>query len=175
MKQIINYFLLILVILVSFLSIRDFEMYPQWPYEKSLDGYRLFAPGFLFSIYLIFLERRNRGFGRLLVFFCILLILYYISLMAGFTTWGMAVPVVGGIGALLIKKLFYLKSAWLDPYGRQNLVWGFVAGLIGWILFFITRDNWTMGFRFGLILLSWQLTIGLLWIKQINQREISNC
>jgi hypothetical protein len=174
MRQIVNYFLLILTNIFSFLSIRSYDFYPKGPYNKSLDNYRLMAPGVLFSLYLIFLERQNWSFRKLILRFCLLLVLYFISLMSGSLGWGIAVPFVGALGALLIKQLFYPETELLDSHGMKKLVFGFVSGLVGLVFFYIVvNQNLTFGFGFGLILMSWQFVIGVMWIKNESTPKIN--
>ena len=159
-----NYSLLILVNILSFLSIRSYDFYPEGPYDRSLDNYRLLTPGVLFSIYIIFIERRNLSYRKLILFFFLLFALYYISLMTGCASWGVAVPLIGGVGAFLMRILFNRETEWYFTLG-------FAAGLVGLALYYLVQATWTSGFGFGLILISWQFIIGMLWIKQNESKS----
>jgi hypothetical protein len=163
-----NYLLLVLIIVTSFFSIYTFDFHPGESYDKSLDPFRLLTPGVSFSFYIVFLQRRNWPFGRLIVFFFLLMVLYFISFISGLHSWGLAVPFVGGIGAVLIKKLFYQKSRLFDSLGKKYLLFGFCAGLIGFVLYFLAGSFWAYGVAFGLILITWQLVFGVLWTRQID-------
>jgi hypothetical protein len=163
----VNYFLLILTITLSFLAICTFDFYPGEPYDKSLDNFRLFTPGVLYSLFIVILQRSNWALGKLILYFFILVIIYLASLIAGLSSWGVAVPFAGGFGAVVIKKLFYQNAGVLDSTGGKYLMLGFAAGLIGLCLYYLLHDKWTDGVGFGFILVTWQLAFGLLWVKKI--------
>ncbi len=166
-----NYLLLILVVTFSFLSVCTFDFYPSEPYDKSLDIFRLITPGIFFSLYIVILQRQNWQLKKLMIFFCLLLVLYYAVLIAGLSSWGVGVPFAGAIGALVIKKLFYQKIELLDLNGTKYLLLGFITGLIGLCLYYLVKDTWTDGVGFGLIIIIWQLGFGILWIKQTDSPE----
>lgn len=163
-----NYLLLVLTIAISFLSICTFDFYPDEPYDKSLDAFRFLTPGVSFSLYIVFLQRHNWNFGRLVLFFLILMVLYFASLFCGLHSWGFAVPFVGAIGSALIKKIFYQRDEFLSPQGKKYLLYGFAAGLLGFVLHLLFSGLTTFGLGFGLILITWQFIFGTLWIKQID-------
>jgi hypothetical protein len=164
-----NFILLALVVTCSFLVIYTFDFYPKEPYDKSMDSFRLFSPGVLFSCFIVFLQRGNLRTAKLMLFFLVLLILYYASLVAGLSSWGIGVPFAGGIGALLIRKLFYQEAELLNSIGKRYLFLGFISGLTGLVLYYLFQDVWTNGVGFGFILVAWQLVFGLLWIRQIEK------
>lgn len=170
--QATNYILLILAVTCSFLEIHTFDVYPKLPYDKSMDRFRILGPGVLFSFFIVFIQRANFTTLRLVLFFFALQILYYASFVAGIFSWGMGVPFAGGIGALLIRKLFYQKAELLDPLGKRYLLLGFISGLTGLVLYYLSHDVWTQGTRFGFILVAWQLVFGLLWIRQTEEDSI---
>jgi len=161
-----SYTLLILVIIVTFVSINTYEFYPAGIYDKALDPYRLLTPGVLFSLYLVFVLRKNRSFWKLALFGFILFVMYCASLVTGMSSWGIAVPFAGGVGALLIKKLFYNQAELLDTNGKRYLSIGFIAGFIGIGLFYLIINRWKVGVGFAAILILWQLAIGIVLIKQ---------
>jgi hypothetical protein len=171
-----NYILLSIVIVCSFLSIYTFDFYPDEPYDKSLDTFRLLTPGVLFSFFIVIITRTGLAILRLIFLFFILLTLYSISLIAGLTSWGIAVPFTGGISALLIRKLFQRNGKLLHAIGKDYLVFGFATGLFGLFLFFVLQyalqKYWTVGVGFGFILATWQIVFGTLWIK--DQRMIQD-
>lgn len=163
-----NYPLLILTIGISFLSICTFDFHPNDSYNKSLDTFRILTPGVVFSIYTIFLQRQNWAFGRLILFFFILMILYSISFFCGLHSWGFVVPFNGAIGAALIKKLFYQKDQFISPLGKRYFWYGFVAGLLGLVLHLLFSRLTTFGVGFGLILITWQFAFGVLWVREFG-------
>ena len=164
-----NYVLLTIVIMCSFLSIYTFDFYPDKPYDKSLDIFRLLTPGAFFSLFIVIITRTGLTTLRLILLFFALLTLYSICLIAGLTSWGIAVPFAGGIGAILIRKLFQWNASLLDAIGKDYLVFGFATGLLGLFLFFVLQyvlqKYWTAGLGFGFILATWQIVFGTLWIK----------
>jgi hypothetical protein len=163
-----NYLLLILTIAISFFSICTFDFHPDESYDKSFDAFRLLTPGVSFSFYIVFLQRRNWPFGRIIIFFFILMILYFISFFCGLHSYGLAVPFVGAIGAALIKKLFYQKDEFVSLLEKKYLLYGFHSGLLGLVLYFLIEGYGTYGIRFGLILITWQFAFGMLWIRQLD-------
>ena len=170
MKQnLTNYILLTVVIVCSCLSIYTFDFYPDKPYDKSLDIFRLLTPGALFSLFIVIITRTGLTKLRLIFLFFALLTLYSICLIAGLTSWGIAVPFTGGFGALLIRKLFQWNANLLDAIGKDYLVFGFATGLLGLFLFFVLQyvlqKYWTVGLGFSFILATWQIVFGILWIK----------
>ena len=169
-RTMINYILLSFVIAGSFLTIYTYDFYPDDSYDRSLDGFRLLTPGVLFSFLIIVARKSNWRIGKLILFFFILLILYSLCLVASLYSWGLAVPFVGGIGAWVIRKLFYQSTELLDEKGKDYLIFGFIAGLVGLFLFFVLQyafqGLWTSGVGFGFILGIWQLLFGILWIKE---------
>ena len=168
-RRVANYILLIIIITSSFFSICTFDLYPSGPYDKSLDNFRLLAPGVIFSLFISILQRRRFSIGKSILFFCILLVFYSIALVAGMSSYGVGVPFAGGFGALLIKNLFKLS----DSDGSKYFVPGFVAGLIGLCLYYYPlKDIGTDGVGFGVILIIWQVVFGLLWIKQTDATTI---
>ncbi len=159
-----------MVILISFLAIYTYDFYPNELYDKSLDSWRLLTPGLLFSFFIVIIKRAGWTFWKLIFLFFVLLSLYSVCLMAGMYSYGIAVPFVGGIGAMAIRKLFDPTVRLLDPTGKDYLIFGFIAGTSGLFLFFVLQyalqPTWTVGKGFGFILSTWQLVFGTLWIKE---------
>ena len=170
--RVTNYTLLTIAVTCSFLEVYTFDFYPKESYDKSMDSFKLFAPGLFFSSFIVFLQRANLTTVKLILFFFVLVILYYASLIAGLSSWGVGVPFAGGIGPLLIRKLFYQKAELLDSMGIKYLLAGFFSGLVGLILYYLLQDVWTNGVGFGFILITWQLVFGLLWIRQVERDSI---
>jgi hypothetical protein len=172
MKQTTStYFLLSLIIGSSFLALRNSGIQQGDPYT-DLNILMLLTPGILYSSFIIFIQRHNWPIGKLILSFFCLLILYCVSIYVGLISWGMAVPFVGGIGAFIIRKLFYKGREFLDSIGKDYLIFCFAAGLGGWFLSFfliqfILQDFWTtgLGMGMGVIVLIWQLVFGILWIR----------
>jgi hypothetical protein len=171
--RVASYTLLALAVTCSFLTIYTFDFYPKELYDKSWDVFRIFAPGVLFSCFIVFLQRANLTAVKSILFFLVLLILYYASLIAGLSSWGGGVPFAGGIGALLIRKLFYQKAKLLDSTGTKYLLAGFISGLVGLVLYYSLHNLWTDGVRFGFILITWQIVFGHLWIRQVERDSIT--
>jgi len=169
-----NYILLILVNILTYLSICTYEFYPVGSYDESLNPYRLFTPGLLFSLYIVFVQRKERSFLKLALFVILLFVLYCASVAAGLSSFGFAVPFAGGIGALLLKQLFYNKTQLLDTMGKSYLSIGLIAGGIGYGLFYLTINAWAAGVGFALILILWQIAIGILWIKTNSDPPVNS-
>jgi len=175
----------IIISILSFLMLKDFDIYPNGTYDKSLDLYRLFTPGVIFSIYLVVLHKSMFRIWKLIRFFILLLIGYFFSLFVGTITWGIAVPILGGMGALLVKWLFYNNGELLDAYHEGKLFdengiilvcIGFLTSLLGLIFYYYSCKHFydykllTEGFGFGLIIGLWQLGIGVKCIKIIGKK-----
>lgn len=170
--RVTNYTLLIIVVTCSFLEVYTFDFYPEESYDKSMDSFKLFAPGLLFSYFIVFVQSENLTTVKMVLYFFLLVILYYASFLVGLSSWGVGVPFAGGIGALLIRKLFYKKAELLDAIGIKYLLVGFISGLVGLVLYYLLQDVWTNGVGFGFILITWQLVFGLLWIRQVERDSI---
>lgn len=166
-RMVINYILLFLVIVLSFSAIRSYEFYPKGSYTKALDFLRWFTPCVLFSFYLVFLQRCNYSIGKLMLLFCALILLYAIVFETGLASWGAALPMVGGLGAYGVKKLFYPGELY-ESTDRRYLIGGGFSGTIGLLLFYLGQDYWVAGVGFGVIIMIWQLTIGLIWNDQVD-------
>lgn len=130
-----------------------YDFYPDEPYDRSLDNFRLLTPGVLFSFFIIVVQRPNWTMGKLILLFFILLILYSVCLVASLYSWGLAVPFAGGIGALVIRKSFYQSAELFDTKGKDYFI-GFYSRTCWLILLFrisacISRplDKWS-GIRF---------------------------
>jgi hypothetical protein len=171
-----KYASLIIVSVLSVLFIKEYDFYPNEPYDQSSNSYRFLGPGILFSWYLIVLHWKQFRMGKLIQFFIILIVAYCIALYTGLATWGVAVPFVGGLGALLVKWVFYNRGELLDAYHKDALLdsegikfaaIGFVTGLVGLLFFYYASnafaDNkmYTTGVGFGLIISLWQIGIGI--------------
>lgn len=169
-RTIANYVFLSFVVAGSFLAICTYDFYPDEPYDRSLDSFRLLTPGVLFSVFIIVVQKSNWAIGKMVLFFFILLTLYSVCLIASLSSWGLAVPFFGGIGAWVIRKLFYQSATLLDAKGKEYFVLGFIAGLVGLFFFFARpyafQDLWTSGMGFGFILGIWQIVFGILWLKE---------
>jgi len=166
-----NFALLVLAITCSFLAVQSYDYYPKEPYDKSLDPYRLFAPGVIYSCFIVFLQRGALTIPKMVLYFLVLSVLYYVSFLASFASWGAGVPFAGGIGSFLIRQLFYPKSEFLDSTGTKYLLSGFLSGLVGLYLYHYSHNDklWTNGVGFGFILITWQIVFGLLWIRQVER------
>ncbi|MGB4848614.1 MAG: hypothetical protein WBP41_11885 [Saprospiraceae bacterium] len=171
-QRVTNYTILTIAVTCSFLEVYTFDFYPKESYDKTMDSFKLFAPGLLFSYFIVFLQKSNLPTVKLILFFCVLEILYYASLVTGLSSWGVGVPFAGGIGALLIRKLFYQKAKLFDSMGIKYLLVGFISALAGLVFYYFLQDVWTNGVGFGLILITWQLAFGLLWIRQVERDSI---
>jgi len=73
------------------------------------------------------------------------------------------VPFAGGIGTIIIDRL--LTN---NPYSRANFLVGFIAGLIGVILYYCLNND-RLGF--ALIIAIWQLAYGIAFI--ITARSVT--
>lgn len=170
-RAIINYLFLTVIVILSFLAVRSYDLFPGGAYDESLNKFRLSIPGVLFSIYIIVLQRSIKKIGRLILYFCILLALYALVLGTCFASWGIAVPFAGGIGAYLIIRLFSPSPEIYDSTDTKYFLVGFGTGLLGVTLFYIGQDRWPAGVGFGLILIIWQSVIGFLWIDEVNIKK----
>jgi len=135
-RRVANYILLIIIITSSFFSICTFDLYPSGPYDKSLDNFRLLAPGVIFSLFISILQRRRFSIGKSILFFCILLVFYSIALVAGMSSYGVGVPFAGGFGALLIV-LLPTKGHWY----RWRWVWRYFNHMAGCVWAAVDKTN----------------------------------
>lgn len=166
-----NYFLLMLVALFSFLVIRNFDFFAINDSDSWMGENVFYFPGELFSLFLFFLHFKKKSFLKSILYLLLLIAFYILAFSLSIATWGIFVPFVGGLGALLIKKLYIVSTKTLDDIGISYLTYGFIAGLIGLILFFTTQDFFTAGEGFGFIIVIWQLVIGVKCIKQTKNEN----
>ena len=131
--------------------------------DPTSETLTFLVPGILYSAFIIVTQHIYRSPAKKVFFFFILLFLYGASVLIGFVSWGLGVPIVGGIGAVVIKKLFSKKT---KPSIAKELFIGSTAGLVGLGIFYAVHDLWTDGIGFGIIIVLWQLAFGFLWINE---------
>ncbi len=173
MKKLIG---LIFVVISSFLMVSTYKMgctYGQ-QYDHSYDSLKLFGPGILFSGYIIAVRFGQIPPLRSLVYFIIMIAAYVFSVGASFASWGVAVPFVGAAGAVLIKCILEQNLKVMEQASLVYLITGFVCGLFGVSLFYLMRDAEYDGIGFGFILAFWQLFIGLVFLKGLEQETPQN-
>ncbi|MES2837606.1 MAG: hypothetical protein V4667_08785 [Bacteroidota bacterium] len=110
-------------------------------------------------------------------FFIILSVYYFIAFAGGIATWGVGVPVVGALGGLIVKWLFYNegkllhinhKYKLLDNEGVKFASIGFITGIIGLIFYSKTNDIFAAGVGFGVIIGLWQLGVSIKCIRKVE-------
>jgi hypothetical protein len=150
---------LIVIGIVQFIFFISYNLFDEHS-NVNYDWYRFLTPGILFSFFLIGLNQKKFNIQKAIIPFFILLIFYLCSLFSGIYSWGFTVPFTGGAGGLLIRGLFGRKA-------NKYFLWGFVAGLLGLILFYFLTccAKLTYGLSFGTIILIWQITIGIVFIN----------
>lgn len=167
-----SYIWLISFNVFEFILIIPYDFYSDEPRSEILDGIRILAPGLLFVSFIILSQYKKWSALRVLATFLVLLLYYVFSFGAGISSWGFAVPLVGGIGGLLIKKAIYFQDKIYNDIGKKYTMTGFLAGLIGLLLFYLTQNiPLTAGTGLGIIIVLWQLAIGYLIIS-VNKKGI---
>ena len=161
-RSLIKYFQLIIVVSVSFVAIYTFEFYPkdEYLYNRELDLFRIIIPGYLFTLNLIILNYKLTILRKIIFSFFLLLVSYIVIFEASFLSWGLFVPIGAGVGGFIIKKLFYEQEA-----NQSFILIGFIAGFLGLVVFYSTTSYVKTGVGFGLIIVIWQLAIGIKCIR----------
>lgn len=168
---ILNYLLLLPVLILSFLSFWDFEFFSDKPLNLFLKYLGVFAPGIAFSLFLLFIFRKKNTWLRSILYFPLLLGIYYGLFSLCMLTWGLFLPVAGGLGALIIKKMFIDSRIIVDKKGSYFLNVGILAGSAGLVFYYLSIDALKVGTSFGVILVLWQLLIGLLCVRSSQAEE----
>lgn len=162
----LNSALLVLTLAVSFFSVLRYTIGFDRT-EGQNDSYDFLIPGVVYSFFIIWViwsKGEDYPLHKLILFFPVLILVYCAAVICGLQSWGVAVPVIGGVGALLIKKLFYWNTILLDDFGKAFAVLGSVAGLAGFLLFLWAKSNDMDGVGFGCILVTWQAAFEIKWI-----------
>lgn len=172
----LNFALLVLTLAVSFFCMLPFKVGSGSDTYGGNGMIDIFAPGMAYSFFIIWVtwsKEEDYPPLKLVLFFPVLVMLYLAAFFCGLLSWGVGVPVIGGIGALLIKRLFY----WQQPLwnktgkkflGKDSLQLGFLSGLAGFLLFLWANVRDMQGVGFGCILVTWQAAFGIKWILQKN-------
>lgn len=161
MKNISNNLVFLFSVAISFLF-----TYPMDSHSDSFDFIRGMAPGFLFTLFILRVQKSVQSPLKTLAYLLALIILYFFSCLMGIWSWGLALPLIGGISSVLIKKLFLPQFEIFDKTGWRYFMWGSIAGTFGLCFYFFFGRGWPDGFRMGVIILSWQLVFGILWLNQ---------
>jgi hypothetical protein len=165
MKQ---YLGLLLIIVVSFWAISNVDISFDEGYDDTYDSVKLLAPGVLFSMYLIILRFEKITAKASLINFSILVIGYMAILFTSLSTWGLAVPIAGGVGGVLVNYVLH-DTLKFDDGGMKNFfIMGCLSGLSGLVIYYLTKEFFNDGIGFGAIIIIWQLIIGILFIKQLK-------
>jgi len=90
-------------------------------------------------------------------------------MVVAFASWGLSIPILGGLGGWLTKFIF-LDNKWKDKESYEFCILGLVSSTIGFI-FYIVSD-FTIGVKFGVIIGCWQLFIGLKMIYAVWRRNL---
>lgn len=164
--QSLNYVLLALVLVVSFFSVLPYTIGYS---DRGAQGgpLNLLYPGLAYSIFLTWVmwsKEENYPIIRLILFIPVMMVLYVVALFFGLQSWGVGVPFIGAIGAVLIRKLFYWNNKVSEKNFRALLIVGFVSGLVGVVLFYVATNLGNDGVGFGCILVTWQAAFGVKWI-----------
>ncbi|MGE0638438.1 MAG: hypothetical protein AB7G44_03775 [Bacteroidia bacterium] len=163
---------LVLLLEVAFLNYQHF--FPDQPLNKTIDRIANYGPGVFFSLFILFTQYKKWSVLRMMVTLSVLFFYYLAAFLASFLTWGFAIPVVGGLGGLLIKRVIFYNDSLLDVRGRKYLLAGFIAGLLGLILFYLPDVIKIIPKGKGTIepiIVLWQLTIGWLVIKDLTETK----
>jgi hypothetical protein len=156
------YIALFIVAIISFTSICTLEMYPKNDinYDESLDNVRLFLPAFVFSIFILIYQLKYISLLKSVLLFASLIIVYSINLIISFSSWGLAVPIAGGIGGAMIGFVIKFNHKKPKTFYDEFIVLGFVSALFGLIFYYTTSDHFVDGIGFGVIIVLWQISVG---------------
>ncbi len=164
---------LFLIMLFEVVAINYHKIFPEKDFDKTIDYTGNYGPGILFSLFII-LPHYKKWSGLRMLGTLVVLFAYYLSaFLACFITWGFALPIAGALGALLVKKSLHLNDKLFNDKGRKYTFTGFIAGLIGLVLFYLADVIPLLPkSSIEIIIVLWQLSIGWLVIK--DQEELNS-
>jgi len=161
---------LVVTVILSFLALFQFNINasqtliaPWIPIYISID-----LPGIFFNSFVLVCLWQQINFMKGLILFVLLCFTYFLAFYFGVISWAMAVPIIGGVGGLLISFSIRLTTKKRASHGTFIGI-GILATLPGWVLFYILLQNHHDGIGSGVIVCIWQLAIGHLIIKQIHK------
>jgi hypothetical protein len=169
----IKYLSLFITLIISFLSVWRYEFYPEDEvlYNESIDIFRFLIPGLAFSVFILALHYKVLKPKRIIAYFFILSSYYCFAVYVSFSSWGIGVPFAGAAGALLVKKLFYNGTGLFNDKGVKYILAGLTSAAFGLALFYGPLDSGGEGPGFGAILVSWQLAVGIICIRDLEIPE----
>lgn len=169
-----KYLGLLLIIVVSFWAISTVDISFDESYDDTYDSVKLLSPGVLFSMYLIILRFKEIPAKASLTNFLILVIGYLVILFSSLSTWGFAVPIAGGVGGVLVNYVLHDTLSFEEGGIKSFFIMGCLSGIIGVVIYYLTKDFYNDGIGFGAIIIIWQLIIGIAFIMQLNAQKTNN-
>lgn len=163
----VNSAILLIILVLSYFSLEGFEFF------GDSEAFRLFViPGVIYALFLVFLFRGDFSYQKLVLYFLLLAAAYVLAVYVCFFSYGMAVPVVGALGAFMIDKLFPSKEKESSLYIYLFTITGFITSLLGWLTIMYFDKQLPFDAGFPMIILPWQLGIGVLCIRRISSVEV---
>lgn len=144
--------------------------------EYSPAAYLFWGSGILFSICICILRAKEIPWFYKIAQFIFLIFIFFISILCGIATWGMTLPFIGGVGAILVcYTLNFTPSAKIDGTGVTTFfIRGLLSGLIGLIIYFSTSKIINQETGFCIIVLIWQSVIGFHALKHVEINNTDN-
>lgn len=159
-------FFLFLAILCSILAMASLD-FSAAEEGSAWNALMISGPGVFYSIYLITAIPRKLRWIDQIGIFLLLFCIWLFSFGAAFATWGLGLPILGAVSAILVEKIVFTSKEPVGEKGKQYLITGGLCGLAGYVGFILMLNF--MGLELEsiwLVVLFWQLGIGVLIEKQ---------
>lgn len=162
---------LLVTIILAFIPLRSFEI--EGDINKLLD-YRIILPGLFFSLFVLICQFKKQPIILLLIYLFYLMIGYVAYYVIGIFTFGIAVPIVGAIGACQINYVLNGKIHFKDKNTRKFFILGFISSAIGVALYICLAKSVNDGTGFSLMIILWQIVVGVEYIRQLDLKQQSD-
>lgn len=161
-----HYLFLFTIATISSLSIFSYEIFNS--YDELTRLSKIIIPGIAFSFFVVAYQIRVLGPLKSILVLISLTAGYYINFIIGFSSWGLAVPVAGGLGGALIGYFIMFTHKKKKPSFGKLIVLGITSTLPGFIFFILNKDYVFDGVGFAIIIALWQILVGKEYLKQIG-------
>lgn len=160
--------ILVLVVILSSFTVSFFRLSLEFDFINFVT---LFVPGLLFSLFTIWLQWDTISVKKTIIHLVTLLFCYLIFVIIAIHTWGIAIPICGTLGGVLLQ---YILPKNKRGNGLIFYFKGFLFGSFGLILFISLPSESNLKEMIGLpiIIGIWQLFLGFEYLTKFESEEV---
>lgn len=132
-----------------------------------------FGPGFFYSIFLLSISEKTSSMNIIETFltYVLLVVLWFISFCFSFISWGILIPIFGGLSAWIICRYILFIKVKRKILIRYTVL-GTTISLLGLVLFYALKlPGELFEAKIVLIFVLWQIAIGIKTIRIQNRKK----